>query len=732
MPPVMSSDAAGVPWLGVVGVLTVGHRRPALRQALDLLGQIEVDVAIEDHIDPVTQVAGAHVLVTQVGIRHVALVESIAHPADRVGIGPRDPDTEAGGRRRMSGHLGCRGGAREIEPELLHHRPGRVAQPLLRRQDPRAGGKPGAVQPEGALGDLDPEGRETVARREETLLSRIGKEQHRTVAVHAPLRPGRPGQRRERGGAHGGIGGRHHLEVVVRRQGPGDVIVRLAAVLREALRCQQIDRVVAIRLVETHDVGPRRKPALSQDERGGRAPDLDLLVEQAPDHLRHPRAVALIVGDDEPERWLIAPLAPRVPPLLVEVAQHLWGVPRHLVERRQQTCLGVIQVVARRPGELRRRRERAIPLHGRVDGLDDPAHRLGGGVPPRLVAAAEAVVVHGDRIEVVVAERLAEVPGPHPGHAEGGHGAHLVEAHLEELAVRDRIDVRVVGPGAVPGHQERHRLMQVVDDRRVPFVEHPVHRPGRLVGLLVRIAVDVDEGVLRPVGRRLARQGAVVGLPLQVAVEPLDHLVAPVGVRNRVEQHHRRRADAPDHRLVGDGKTVRQLDERLGRAGFVGVQDGVDVVDRTGRGDQPLGRRRVGAPRVGQRGGRPLQAIEVADALLVGHHRHQDLAPLFAAADGEHPHARAGGGERAQVGVRLRRVGQLTGCAGDPAEKVTGRRDTRCIGQIRNPGREEPRLGRGGGDRLDRAGLDGVGAGVDSARGAGRHEGGGDNRRQGH
>src|SRR5205807_6982406 len=49
-------------------------------------------------------------------------------------------------------------------------------------------------------------------------------------------------------------------------------------------------------------------------------------------------------------------------------------------------------------------------------------------------------------------------------------------------------------------------LVQVVDHLRVPLAEHVKHRAGGLVDLLVRVAVDVDEGVLRPVGGRLPRQ----------------------------------------------------------------------------------------------------------------------------------------------------------------------------------------------------------------------------------
>ena len=90
---------------------------------------------------------------------------------------------------------------------------------------------------------------------------------------------------------------------------------------------------------------------------------------------------------------------------------------------------------------------------------------------------------------------VAEVPGPHPGHAEAGERLHLVEGELEPLGVGERIDVGVERVGAVPGHQQRHALVQVVDHLRVPVEEHAEHRAGGLMHLLVRVAIDVDEGV---------------------------------------------------------------------------------------------------------------------------------------------------------------------------------------------------------------------------------------------
>ena len=386
---------------------------------------------------------------------------------------------------------------------------------------------------------------------------------------------------------------------------------------------------------------------------------------------------------------------------------------RGVIQRREHRGLVVVHVVARRPGEalLRRRRQRPIPLDaGVVLGLLGD-ERLGGAVAEGLVTAAVGVVVGRDRIEVQVREVVAEIPGPHPGHAKRGQRLHLMEAELEPLGVGERIDVLVDRAGAVPGDKQRDALVQVVDYLRVPLAEHVKHRAGGLVDLLVRVAVDVDEGVLRPVGRRLPRQSREIGLALEEAVEPLDLLVAAVGIRHRVDQHHETLADAADHRLLGDREPVRELEHRLGRAGLIRVQRRVEVVDRAGVGHDQPGSCRVRAARIGERRGRGLEALEVGDPRLVRDREHHDLATLLRAPDGEEPHPGRALRERAAIGIGGLRVDELARRPRNPVEVCT-RRDHGGGGrQIRDPGRQKPRLGRRPRDLLDRAGLRGVGSG---------------------
>src|SRR6266480_3295306 len=270
--------------------------------------------------------------------------------------------------------------------------------------------------------------------------------------------------------------------------------------------------------------------------------------------------------------------------LEIEIPQQTLRLLRAFIQRRQHRGLVVIDVVARRPAEglLLRRRQGTIPLDAALLAGLFGNERFRGAVAEGLVAAAVGVVVGRDRIQVQMREVIAEVPGPYTRHPECGQCLNFMEAQLEAFGVSERIDILVDRPGAIPGHQQRHALVQIVDHLRMPLTEHAEHRLGGLVNLLVRVAVDVDEGVLRPVGRRLSRQARELRPALEKAVEPLDLLVAPVGIRDRVDQHHQILAYAPDHRLLRYRQPIGQLQHRLRGSGLIRVKRRVEVVDRTG------------------------------------------------------------------------------------------------------------------------------------------------------
>ena len=61
-------------------------------------------------------------------------------------------------------------------------------------------------------------------------------------------------QRSESGVVNGGVGDGNGVEVIVRGEFPGDVVVGLAAAFGEMLRREQINGVIAIGLIEADDV----------------------------------------------------------------------------------------------------------------------------------------------------------------------------------------------------------------------------------------------------------------------------------------------------------------------------------------------------------------------------------------------------------------------------------------------------------------------------------------------
>ena len=106
---------------------------------------------------------------------------------------------------------------------------------------------------------------------------------------------------------------------------------------------------------------------------------------------------------------------------------------------------------------------------------------------------------------------------------------------------------------------------------------------------LMRIAVDVDERIFRPVRRCLARERGTIGLAFQVAVEPLDLLVAAVRIRDRIDQHHEICPNPLDHRLLGYRQPIGQLQHRLRGARLIRMQRRIEVIERAAAFNQACG-----------------------------------------------------------------------------------------------------------------------------------------------
>ena len=688
------------------------HRAPRLGDPLNLLGELQIDVAVKQNVVPVPQPAGADVLVPDIDIRYVPLIERVARPADRVGVGPGYPQSKPRHGGGMARHVRNRAGARKIQSLPGRRCAQRSGQTRLRGEDPGPGRVIGAIHAERPLGDRDPESGQLVARLEQPLLSGVFQQVHRTAARHLTLRMRRGGECREVCRAYLRIRRRDRRQMIVGRQLPGNVVVGLAAVLGVVLGRQQVYRVVAVRLVESHDVGACREPAFLEGEVRRRTVHLDALRQQSRNELRNARRVTLPIGNQEREWRFIEAAVVGMQRLEIVIPQQALRLLRAVIERREHRGLVVVDVVARRPGKaLRlRRRQGPIPLDAALVSRLLGDEGLGGAIAVGLVAATIGVVIGRDCIQVQVRKVVAEIPGPHARHAERRQRLHFMEAQLEAFGVGEWIDMLVDGAGAIPGHQQRHTLVQVVDHLWMPLLEHAEDGFGGLVYLLVRVAVDVHERILRPVGRRLPRQLRQIRLAFEVTVEPLDLLVASVGIRDRVDQHHQILANAPDHRLLRHGEPVGEFQHRLGRAGLVRVQCRVEIVNRAGTRHDTLGRSGVGAARIRQRGSRGSQPLQLLDALFVRHREQHDVAAFLGAPDREQAHARGRAGERATVRVGGRGIHQLACRARDAVQKSPRRNHSRGRRQIGDPGREKARLGRRLRDLLDRAGLGCIGS----------------------
>ena len=164
---------------------------------MDLFGQLEIDVAVEEDIDFVVELAGADVFVADINIGDFALVERVADPADGVGVGPGDPDAEARCFGGVMRNIGNGEGGGEVEAELIGDLVKRLGKTGLGWKNPGAGRVFRAVCLERAFGDFEIEIGQPVASGEEAFLSRVLEDEHGAGAGDFAARLGSFGKRAE-------------------------------------------------------------------------------------------------------------------------------------------------------------------------------------------------------------------------------------------------------------------------------------------------------------------------------------------------------------------------------------------------------------------------------------------------------------------------------------------------------------------------------------------------------
>jgi hypothetical protein len=159
--------------VGSFGGFLEGHRAPSFRKTLNLFGEFEIDVAVEEDVDFIIEFAGADVFVADVDVGNFALIERIADPADGIGVCPGNPDTETGSFSGVAGDSRNGWDGSEVETELIGYLVKRVGQARLRCKNPGASGIFDAAGGELILCNFHLKIGEPISGGEDVLLTRI-------------------------------------------------------------------------------------------------------------------------------------------------------------------------------------------------------------------------------------------------------------------------------------------------------------------------------------------------------------------------------------------------------------------------------------------------------------------------------------------------------------------------------------------------------------------------------
>ena len=124
-------------------------------------------MSVKQYVHCVAQCTGANVFIAKIGIRNFALIERVADPADRIGIGPGNPESDSGSAGLVSWNIWCGCNASEVQAEVGGRCADRIRQSILSGQNPRARREVGTCCAELVLGDFDLEFRQPIARREQ-------------------------------------------------------------------------------------------------------------------------------------------------------------------------------------------------------------------------------------------------------------------------------------------------------------------------------------------------------------------------------------------------------------------------------------------------------------------------------------------------------------------------------------------------------------------------------------
>ena len=606
--------------------LFVWHRvLPGLRNPIHLRHRRTAHRRIDNHVILRAQIAFAQLLVGKVGVRHAVVVQRSAHPALVLRALPRVHIADPRHRQRMRLHAHARRSIRR-QPKLLDGvDDGVMHLRIAAANHKRACAQRVALHLEVVLGGLhlhigvlEPERRQHVVRRvfdHQRIARALNHAGHHHVLRH----------QRHRRIQHRLVSHRLHNNVAHQRHRPARIVIRQRVRHGIVLQAEVQVHQRAVRLIGADNVIARRHLHPAKGPLLRRRLHLDALVAQIVHHLRCVHAVELRCGDDPTKRGAVLALLHAALVLQPVVFQIQALLRRHLVQRQQDRRLLNVGVRARAPLDRRQRRVGPVPLAAGRGRRQLQVVVLVRPVALHLIEPPKRVVRLRNPEQVVRHPAVVVAIGKDARHAALGHLHDLGLGQHPPLVDGDGIERRVVRPRTGRHIQVRLRLMQVVQDRRVPL-QHAARDVLRQVQQLPHaVAVVVMRHVLAPVHQRrlllLGRLAVVVGVHL---------LVATVGLHHRRDEDDRVVADLLDERCVLHDQPVGQLHQHLRPARLRRMDAGRNPVDRLRRMDDLLRLLLGGLARVSQRRQVGLVLVEALHRLLAADGEHHHVAALFA------------------------------------------------------------------------------------------------------
>ena len=262
-----------------------------------------------------------------------------------------------------------------------------------------------------------------------------------------------------------------------------------------------------------------------------------------------------LVGRNHPGgRTFVGSFRDRPPALQIEIFQEAIFIIRYEVHRQKDGGLLHVDVVAQRPFHARLRRIRAKPITLRF-GCDGALHRIGNAIAERLVEAANRVMTVCNVEHIVRRPAIIEAMRPHPRHAALSHLFDFVIGEQIPFIDHDWIEPGIVWTSPGRGVKKRHRLMQVMENRRMIFQKrlHLIARKRERHSQSVAIVIVGD--VVAPVNER---RGSLVRIGFAVVVG-IDHPVAPINFQRRSNQDNDVFANRLDERTLFSREAISQF-----------------------------------------------------------------------------------------------------------------------------------------------------------------------------